>query len=211
MAGKAMVCEDRRYLRSRRMIMNATYDLLRERGIDGFTIADLTERADLNRSTFYSHFKDKDDLIRHCEEEFLAGLSEIEARIADVQIDELAVVALGIEPLEPLVELFEYLREHGTVLAALLGPGGDMGFEQRLIDTVGSTVINRILFSKYRDNKTAIVDYYVSYFTNAALGVVRTWLGRGMVESPEEMARIIVHIAFLRPGEPIEMGGGQDD
>ena len=199
---------DRRYIRSRKMIMRATYDLMEERGIDGFTIADLTERADLNRSTFYSHFKDKDELIHHCEEEFLAGLSAIEARVAEVTLDDLAMVALGIEPLEAFVEMFDYLRAHGAVLRALLGPGGDMGFEQRLIDTVAATVVNKILFSKYRDNKTVLVDYYVAYFTNAALGVVKMWLANGMVESSEDMARMLVHIAFLRPGDPIEMEGG---
>jgi len=205
--GGAACQEDRRYIRSRKMILSAAYDLMQEKGVDGFTVADLTERADLNRSTFYSHFKDKDDLIRQCEEEFLEGLSEIEARIADVPIEALAVVALGIEPLPQLVEVFDYLRVGGPVLCALIGPGGDIGFERRLLDMVSNTIMNKILFPKYRDSKSALVDYYVSYFSNAALGVVRTWLERGMVETSEEMALILIHIAFLKPGEPIEMDG----
>ena len=64
------------------MIYRAMVDLVEERGIDGFTVSDLTERADLNRSTFYSHFKDKDDLIKSCEDDFLDELIEVESEIA---------------------------------------------------------------------------------------------------------------------------------
>lgn len=201
--GGAACQEDRRYIRSRKMIMNAALDLLQERGLDGFTIADLTDRADLNRSTFYSHFKDKDDLIRHCEEEFFNELSAIEARLADIGLDEAG--ELEDDPLEVFIELFDLLRKRAPVLQVLLGSSGDIGFERRLIDMVCTTIENKVLFPKYRDSSDPVVEYYISYFAHAALGVVRTWFDRGMEESSEEIANILIHIAFLRPGEPIEM------
>lgn len=185
------------------MIMDAALELLQERGIDGFTVADLAERADLNRSTFYSHFKDKDELIRYYEQEFFDELGAIEARLGDIGVDEAG--ALENDPLEVFVELFDLLRERAPILQVLLGPAGDIGFEHRLLDFVCATIEHKVLFSKYRDSENPVVAYYVSYFSHAALGVVRTWIDRGMKESSEEIANILIHVAFLRPGEPIEM------
>ncbi len=215
--GERMDCQsdkcasDRRYVRSRKMIHQALMHLIEERGIDGFTVADLTETADLNRSTFYSHYKDKDDLIRSCEKEFLEDLSEIEAKIANVSAQELGLAFIDVKPLEVLVELFEYLGRNRVILHALLGPHGDMRFERQLLDTVCHTLVNRVLDQKYSDSPSALVKYYVSYFSSASLGVVRCWIESGAKESPEEMASILVHLAFINPGDPITIGGSLDE
>lgn len=54
---------DRRILRTRRMLRDALFDLIRERGYDGLTITDITAHADLRRATFYMHYKDVDELL----------------------------------------------------------------------------------------------------------------------------------------------------
>ncbi|MGI6221892.1 MAG: TetR/AcrR family transcriptional regulator [Coriobacteriales bacterium] len=204
-------CTDRRYLRSRKMIYTALASLIEERGVDGFTVGDLSERADLNRSTFYSHFKDKDDVICRYEDEFLAELSQVEATLAEVTPEQLADAILEFEPLPTLVGLFDFLREHGTMLRALLGPKGDIAFQHRLMDTLCDTLMSCVLDPKYTRDKSLIVDYYVSYFTSAALGVVGRWLGGGMRESSKEMAIILMRVSFLRPGDPIDTGGLEND
>lgn len=54
----------------------AFIELTSERGREGFTVNDLCERADINRGTFYNHFKDKDELDRALQEEFMRCLDE---------------------------------------------------------------------------------------------------------------------------------------
>lgn len=204
-------CTDRRYVRSRKMIYSALAELVEEHGVDGFTVCDITERADLNRSTFYAHFKDKDEAIRCYEDEFLAELSHVEATIATVTPEQLADAVLEFEPLQVLVELFDFLREHGPMLRALLGTNGDIAFEHRLMDTLCTTLTNCILDPKYTNEESAVVDYYVAYNSSAALGIVGRWLEGGMRESSAEMATIMVRISFLRPGDPIFTGGLGND
>jgi AcrR family transcriptional regulator len=198
---------DRRYVRSRRMLHDAAISLIEERGIDGFNVSDVTDRADLNRSTFYSHFKDKNDLVHFCEVEFFDELSDIEAEMADVSPEELGMAYIGLKPLQPLVDIFEFLGKHSGLLNALIGPNGDIGFERRMLDTVCNTIVDRVLSPKYKENRTKMVDYYVAYFSHASLGVVRTWIETGMKETPEEMAGVLVHLSFLSPGDPIEVDG----
>ena len=55
--------EDPRITRTRNLIFNAYLELLREKGFPNLTVQDVTERAGINRVTFYSHFADKYALL----------------------------------------------------------------------------------------------------------------------------------------------------
>ena len=55
--------EDRRVSRTKRRLKAALLELMAERGYDAITISDLTDRADVGRSTFYSHYDSKEDLL----------------------------------------------------------------------------------------------------------------------------------------------------
>jgi len=54
---------DPRVKRTRRLIQNAFLELLQEKGFTAISIQDITERATVNRGTFYAHFADKNALI----------------------------------------------------------------------------------------------------------------------------------------------------
>ena len=51
--------EDPRVLRTRQLLLQAFSDLFSEKGFHAMTVQDITERAKVNRGTFYSHFEDK--------------------------------------------------------------------------------------------------------------------------------------------------------
>ena len=53
---------------------------MEERDFDDITVNDLCERADLNRGTFYNHFRDKDDLLATLENEVIADLDHFKSR-----------------------------------------------------------------------------------------------------------------------------------
>lgn len=54
---------DPRIVRTTKMIMKSLRKLASERGLDLITVKEITEEAQVNRATFYYHFKDKKDLI----------------------------------------------------------------------------------------------------------------------------------------------------
>ncbi|MUT67427.1 TetR/AcrR family transcriptional regulator [Paenibacillus sp. NEAU-GSW1] len=55
--------EDRRIRRTRNMLLEALMDLIIEKGYDAITIQDIIDRANVGRTTFYSHFQDKEQLL----------------------------------------------------------------------------------------------------------------------------------------------------
>ena len=66
---------DRRIKRTKAAIFNAVLDLSIENGCDKMTVLELCKRADINKSTFYLHYKSIDDCVQKC---FSAILKEVE-------------------------------------------------------------------------------------------------------------------------------------
>jgi len=54
---------ERRRLQTRKLLIQATLQLVLEKGFDAISIQDITDRADLGRGTFYIHFKDKEEVV----------------------------------------------------------------------------------------------------------------------------------------------------
>jgi len=52
----------RRRLQTRMRLLKAAYEVMSTQGVDGATIQEITERADVGFGTFYSYFKSKDEL-----------------------------------------------------------------------------------------------------------------------------------------------------
>lgn len=69
---------DRRVQRTRELLQKSLIELINERGYDAITIQDIVNRANVARTTFYQHYKSKDDLFIACHEaivsEFQSGV-----------------------------------------------------------------------------------------------------------------------------------------
>lgn len=57
--------EYRSAIRSRKLINDALADLLTEKPLDKITVTDVVKRADINRGTFYAHYRDIPDVVEH--------------------------------------------------------------------------------------------------------------------------------------------------
>lgn len=196
---------DPRIARSRAALREAFITLVEERGIDGFSVGDLCTNASLNRGTFYNHFRDKESLLASFEDEVIEGLGGVLAKFQNIKLRELAACSLTHRPLPMLVELYDYLREEGPFLHAMLGPGGDARFGMRLREAVCGRFVRSLLHERYQNDPSAFTRYYISFYSGAYLGVISEWIDSGMTETSEEMALISMRLLFIKPGESIKM------
>lgn len=127
---------DRRARRTRNLLAQALMSLLREKPIKDITVRELTERADVNRATFYAHYHDVYDMFDQLAGEFDQMLEEL----VFLHVDELKQ---GV--FEPMLrDAFGYMNDNEDVFLALLsGNAGDMSSVARalrasLIQMVGS-------------------------------------------------------------------------
>jgi AcrR family transcriptional regulator len=65
--------DDRRAMRTRLALRDALIQLILEKHYDEITVQDIIDRANVGRSTFYAHFRDKEDLLIGDWEKFLNG------------------------------------------------------------------------------------------------------------------------------------------
>ena len=72
---------DPRFKRTRKLILQAFGDLLAEKNFESISVQDVTDKAEINRATFYKHFVDKYALLDYAITELFR--KEIEKRTLD--------------------------------------------------------------------------------------------------------------------------------
>jgi len=193
----AKASDDLRTLRTRKKIRTALYQLVEAKGISNISITDISVKAGINRGTFYLHYKDKYDLLEKIESEILEELARY-IRNADIQ--NIFDLEAQDKPFPFILSLFEYLRENGLLIKAILGPNGDPLFSGKLKFFIEFNLFKQTL-SKELNKEYALIpaEYFFAYLLSAYLGVVEKWLEGGMEQSSEEMAMIITSMFFLGP------------
>ena len=80
---------DRRFKRNKKEIRRAFIDLVIEKGYDKLTISEITERADINRMTFYSHYESIEDIFHEFCDDMEADIASAISNEKDFDIDRL--------------------------------------------------------------------------------------------------------------------------
>lgn len=65
---------DRRKIRTKKLIRQALLELTMEKGLNKISVMDLAERAEINRGTFYLHYRDVADLVDQLKQEIFEGI-----------------------------------------------------------------------------------------------------------------------------------------
>jgi AcrR family transcriptional regulator len=72
---------DKRVLKTRSAIFNAVFDLSTEKDLEKITVIELCERAGINKSTFYLHYKSIDDCFKKCFDAFTSRVLDLSNNI----------------------------------------------------------------------------------------------------------------------------------
>lgn len=106
---------DRRVRRTRELLRNALLSLIDEKGYDRITVQDILNKADVGRSTFYAHYRDKEDLLQSGFQDIQSELERTRAPEEPPQPGEL---------LHPLLTVFEHVEGHRHRWRPLVRKGG---------------------------------------------------------------------------------------
>ena len=80
---------DRRFKKNKKEIRRAFIDLVIEKGYDKLTISEITERADINRMTFYSHYESIEDIFNEFCDDMEADIVDAISKEKEFDIDRL--------------------------------------------------------------------------------------------------------------------------
>lgn len=198
---------DRRILKSQDAIRNALIDLIEEKGFDAISVSDITARANINRGTFYLHYRDKFDLLEKTEDAILDRFNRILMGSEGISIETYYTEK---SPVPVIVSLFAYIKEHARMMHALLGVESKLGLQSRIKRTIEKNLFSLGYFpEKAATELTLPADYLTSYIGAAHMGVVQTWLQNDCRESPEEMADMLARMSFYGPFQVVRNATGK--
>jgi AcrR family transcriptional regulator len=170
---------DRRVQRTRQLLQQALIDLMAEKSYDSITVGDITERANLGRTTFYAHYHSKEDL-------FLSGHRE---SVFNLSLGTLSIEHLLADAPPPQIEtLFRQAAQNRRLYLTLM-----RSENAHLILRGMQNFITRDLESKLRttfDEKQSRIPFTLlaAYLANAYIHMVSWWLDTRSDKSPQDMA-----------------------
>ncbi|QMV42119.1 TetR/AcrR family transcriptional regulator [Cohnella cholangitidis] len=183
---------DRRKARTKQLLYDALMELVKEKGAESVTVTDITNRADINRGTFYLHYRDVADMLEQLKEE---AFEMIGSRVRQLDIMEYAECARRDEPYPKMIEIFEEFTRNAHFFQVMFGPKGDPAYMNQYKELMTNHIFSRM--SYHRPNSEGLLvpmDYLIAYISSANLGIVLHWMQTGMNQTPAELGIILTRI-----------------
>jgi AcrR family transcriptional regulator len=180
MAAKA---EDRRVRRTRATLLSALLDLIVERGYEAVSVQDIVDRANVGRSTFYTHFLDKRELL-------MSGVEGLQALLVQQRGAPVAPATEGDGLLRFSLPLFRHVQGNMQFCRALLGPRSGAIVEPHLQRMLAGLVREELAARVVTGAAPAVtLDVTVQYVVSAFIGLLRWWMDQPVPGPAEEMDR----------------------
>jgi AcrR family transcriptional regulator len=184
---------DRRVRRTRKLLHDAFLSLVIDKGYEKTTIQDILDRADIGRSTFYVHYRDKEALLTAS---FDGMREQLQSELADIPSAGVLDVTL------PATLLFEHAYRNQRVYRALCGHQGGALVQRYLRRVIGDLLRER-LKTPVRHADTAAhaavpADVAAAFYTSATLGLLVWWIDQDFSNGPDWLAAKFR--ALARPG-----------
>lgn len=193
MAGEKI---DRRVKYTKMVLEESLITLMEKKDISKITIKEICEKADINRSTFYAHYRDQYDLLRKIENKFLAAIQAYLENFDKKYTEDIVLIT---------EKIFQYIRKNARICRLLLSERGDFTFQKKIMKLVYDLIISEITGNNKITKEDA--EYVYSFTVSGCVGFVQKWLDDGMKKSPRYMAETIVNlilglINLLKNGAP---------
>ncbi len=197
---------DRRVNRTRRMLHEALMSLVAGGDFDNITIEDICNRADVGRTTFYLHYRDKDDLLLECIND---AIEDLVAQVSGLPIANWKeyFVESGEElpSLNPILLIFQHAAENASLYQIIMRGGSASQTQSRVREIIANAVTNYLLSKVESEgltfNPQIPLEVFANYFAGSLMGIMSWWLEVGLPYSPAQMTTIFQKLFFPGAGK----------
>lgn len=164
---------DRRVQRTRRLLHQALMSCIRGKKYESITVQEILDRADVGRSTFYTHFRDKDELL-------VSGLQHLKSLLQTAQAASVAPPGKSYERIIGFSRaMFEHAYEHRELHRALVGSSAEIvvrRFLHSFLVAVVSQEIKMALQKRRRGHSVVSPELLTHFLVSTYISVVTWWL-----------------------------------
>jgi AcrR family transcriptional regulator len=174
---------DRRIARTEKLLRDALHALIHERNYDSIVVKEILDRANVGRSAFYAHFRDKDDLLVSAFHDILGPVPSAHPQPGGSRNEGLLWFSL------PVFEHLDQLRRTGELK---LGPRGRAVLHGHLHKVMVEQIFESVKRSLRGRRKVASQippDLLAQYIASTFVLVLNWWVENGCPLSAKEVNR----------------------
>jgi AcrR family transcriptional regulator len=177
---------DSRVQRTRAQLGVALISLITEKPVNDVTVQDVLDRSGVGRSTFYLHYRDKDDLL----------ISQLEM-FCETMSTALLVKKEKSPRVLPVAELFAHIGNQNKLYRVLTDSGHLKDFFDLAEGYFARGIERRLVESgRIPHVPTRELAARAAALSGSLLALLRWWLDRGEKESPEQMDKIFHQLVW---------------
>ena len=178
-----------RFQETDRRIKDTMLSLMQQKDFHKITVSDICKESGVNRSTFYAHFTDVYDLMKKMQQD---TFRDIQDTFKDTHAGNYAEYFSE----SSLTRVLTHIKKNRLFYRACLSYG------QAVTDMAGDELFMRYMrpfflslgFSE-TDADERRMQYYFRFFFAGMIDVIRLWVESDCIETPEEMAAVILKSA----------------
>lgn len=183
---------DRRIVRTRRRLSEALLELMREEPFEAITIQNITDRADLNRATFYLHYSTKEELL----------IASLEARF-DELVKEIETT-LPLSPERPLWTdceaermVFSHVKANVDLYRVILSDRGLGAVTHRIIKYIAEVAKTDLQKSmEGHDMPDFPLEVVSNHYAGGLFSLLIWWIENDFPIGVDEIAKISHNISL---------------
>lgn len=170
---------DRRQQKTRTAIYDALTKLLRKRRFEDITVQEIIDEANIGRSTFYSHFETKDQLLEQmCDEMFSHVFSE------SLMPEKSHDFSVNHEDLKALLEhLLWHIKDHEDNISSIM-----YGESEKIFTRYFSGYLEKAFAGLVSNLDVDVSEEFKKQFVfGSFINTVKWWIANGLKQTPGEI------------------------
>lgn len=176
---------DRRCIKTRKAIKQVFIRLMTEKAITKITIKEISDEANINRKTFYSHYADVNGVLDDIENDVLEQLWRL--------IENLDIQKTIYNPYPIFKELTNIINNDFDFYKYLLQSASD----SRFLEKIKHVLKNRIIeIAGLEINNKEMLPYAVEFAVAGILSVYREWFNSDRTYSLEKISDFAGSLTF---------------
>lgn len=167
---------------SKLLFKNALMDLLKEKGsVAKISVRELCDRAELNRSTFYAHYNEPNDLLMEIETELLDATEEHLKKIGEEN-------DAGAH--KYILSFLQYIKQNDKQFRTLLIDSADPEFRSRFMQQSIIQFVENLRIELPKE----LEQYIFSYILNGSTGIIIQWIRSDYAVNENEIVNLLFSI-----------------
>ena len=171
-----MAGENRRVTMTRRMIKDALILLMNDMDFSKISISDICKAADVNRSTFYSHYKDTREVLVDIEDDIIARLPDVEDSDSDLK--------------GAMRSILSFIKDNAELITIMVIKRKDNSFVEKLL---------RAVLARYEHLSSSSSEigtrYSYIFCTSGIIGIIKEWISSDFALSLDSFTDIALTLA----------------